>query len=98
MMKTPFLLVSRGWQRPRGQLHAFDLRQSIPTIPVPLQRSEDEPLLELNRVVHDLYHRVRFYLRLDYSLPPEPPLTGEDAIEGARRGKGRRLLAAKIIV
>ena len=68
------ILISRGWQRPRAQLYAFSLRRPIPQIPVPLTKGETEPLLDLNTVLHDLYARARFDLRLDYSVPPAPPL------------------------
>jgi hypothetical protein len=31
-------------------------------------------------IVHDLYQRARFDLRLDYTQPPVPPLEDEAAI------------------
>lgn len=74
------ILVAPGWQRPHAQLHAFGIRQPIPTITVPLQKSEEEPILDLNQVLHSLYARARFDLRLDYTLPPLPPLTETDAV------------------
>lgn len=73
------ILISRGWQRPRSHLYPFDLRQPIPSIPVPLQQGETEPVLDLNEVLHALYTRARFDLRLDYAQPPVPPLSEEDA-------------------
>lgn len=73
------VLVSRGHERPRARLHAFSLRDPIPTVPVPLLPEDDEPALDLNRVLHELYARARFDLRLDYTAAPEPPLDEEDA-------------------
>jgi hypothetical protein len=73
------ILISRGWQRPRAQLYAFGVRQPMPTIPIPLQPEEPEPVLVLNTVFHELYGRARFDLRLDYTRPPVPPLGEEDA-------------------
>lgn len=73
------ILVSRGWQRPRAQLYTFGLRQPIPQFPLPLMRGEEEPLVDLNTVLHELYDRARFDLRLDYDEPPVPPLRAEDA-------------------
>ena len=73
------VLVSRGWTRPRAKLYAFGLRQPIPAVPVPLARGEEEPELRLNDVLHGLYRRARFDLRLRYDRPPEPPLGEEDA-------------------
>lgn len=68
------ILVSRGWRRGRGQLFAFGVRNPIPDFPLPLQRGEPEPLIPLNRVLHELYARARFDLRIDYTHPAVPPL------------------------
>ncbi|HEY4688869.1 MAG TPA: DUF4058 family protein [Anaerolineae bacterium] len=73
------ILVSRGSQRPRAQLHTFHLRQPIPTFPLPLLPADDEPVVDLNTILHALYERARFDLRLDYTQPPVPPLDDEDA-------------------
>jgi len=73
------ILVSPGWRRPHARLHAFGVRQPIPEISIPLQKGEDEPTLALNDVLHNLYNRARFDLRLDYTEPPVPPLAEEDA-------------------
>ena len=72
------ILISRGSRRPPAQLYAFNLRQSIPPFPLPLLPGDDEPLVELGRVLHDLYDRASFDLRLDYAQPPGPPLTETD--------------------
>ena len=74
------ILVSRGWLRPRTQLYAFNLRQPIPQFPLPLMPDEEEPLVDINTVLHALYDRARFDLRLDYDDPPVPPLRTEDAV------------------
>jgi hypothetical protein len=68
------ILVSRGWTRRKAQLYAFGLRAPIPDFPVPLQQGEKEPLVTLNQVLHALYGRARFDLRIDYTQPPTPPL------------------------
>lgn len=68
------ILVSRGGMRRKGQLFAFGLRSPIPDFPLPLQRGEPEPLVPLNRVLHELYERARFDIRIDYTQPPVPPL------------------------
>ncbi|MBI4601833.1 MAG: DUF4058 family protein [Planctomycetes bacterium] len=73
------ILVSRGWTRPRAKLHALGLRQPIPPIPVPLGPEEKEPELRLGDVLHALYERARFDLRIRYDLPPDPPLGEEDS-------------------
>jgi hypothetical protein len=73
------ILVSRGAQRPRALLIAFALRQPIPPFTLPLLPGDDEPEVALNRILHVLYRRARFDLRLDYTQPPVPPLAGADA-------------------
>lgn len=73
------ILVSRGATRPRARLYAFGIRQPIPSIPIPLLPKDPEPSLDLNAVLHALYERARFDLRLDYTKPPVPPLGEEDA-------------------
>jgi hypothetical protein len=77
------ILISPGWRRPHSQLYAFSLRDPVPEIPIPLLPKEETPTLPLNQVLHDLYTRARFDLRLDYTLQPVPPLS-EDASQWAR--------------
>lgn len=72
------VLVSRGRERGKGRLYAFGLRTPIPDFPLPLQPGEAEPLVTLNEILHDLYGRARFDLRLDYTQPPIPPLAETD--------------------
>lgn len=73
------ILVSRGARRPRAQLYPFGLRRPIPAFPLPLLPGEPEPPVDLNAVLHALYDRARFDLRLDYARPPVPPLDEVDA-------------------
>jgi hypothetical protein len=72
------ILVSRGKQRPRASLIAFSLRQPIPAFTLPLLPGDDEPEVALNRILHTVYRRARFDLRLDYTQAPVPPLTEAD--------------------
>jgi hypothetical protein len=68
-------LVSRGATRPRTKLFTFNVREPIPVIPIPLLPEDVEPDLDLGALVHALYNRARFDLRLNYSKPPVPPLS-----------------------
>ena len=72
------ILVSRGSQRPRAQLYPFNLPSPIPPFPLPLLPSDAEPSVNLGEILHALYNRARFDLRLDYSQPPVPSLREED--------------------
>jgi hypothetical protein len=73
------ILVSRGWQRPRAQLYPFNLRQPIPIFSLPLLREDKAVPVDLGAILHALYDRARFDLRLDYTQPPVPPLSNQDA-------------------
>lgn len=72
------ILISRGHQRPKAQLYGFSLRQPIPQFPLPLLPHEKEPDVDLNAILHALYERARFDLRLDYGQQPLPPLAERD--------------------
>jgi hypothetical protein len=72
------ILVSRGTERPRARLYAFDLRQHVPAFSIPLLPGDEEPLLDLGQVLHDLYERASFDLRLNYHKPAVPPIKEAD--------------------
>jgi hypothetical protein len=73
------ILVRRGSQHPRAKLFTFSVRQAIPVIPIPLLPEDEEPILDLGAVVHALYDRARFDLRLNYAKAPVPSLNEANA-------------------
>jgi hypothetical protein len=73
------ILVSRGHARPWADLTYFGVRDPIPDFPLPLQAGEEEPRVALNALLHALYDRAGYDLRIDYRGEPEPPLDAEDA-------------------
>ncbi len=73
------ITVSRSEKRPYAALKLFGVRQPIPDIPIPLRRSEAEPVLPLNQLLHDLYNRARYDLVIHYDRPADPPLNEVDA-------------------
>lgn len=73
------LLISRGDTRPRARLYLFGVRQPIPSFPLPLLPGDAEPLVNLNDLLHSLYTRARYDLRVDYTRPPDPSLNDADA-------------------
>lgn len=73
------ILVSRAEQRPKADLYAFSVRQPIPAFPVPLQREDAEPRLDLQTLFAELYDRAGYDLAVNYRGEPMPPLSEEDA-------------------
>src|SRR5918911_1666924 len=73
------ILIARGRRRPLADIYAFGLRDPLPVFPVPLLPEDEEPLVDLQRLVHTLYDRASYDLRLDYRQDPVPPLTGDTA-------------------
>ena len=72
------IAISRSWQRPGADLYLFNVRQPIPSFLIPLRPGEQEPVLPLNRILHDLYDQGGYDLAIDYSQPADPPLSRED--------------------
>ena len=73
------LLVSRAHRRPKADLVPFGVRDRIPAFLVPLRRGEDEPAVDLAKVLHSLYDRASYDLRIDYERDPAPPLAPADS-------------------
>jgi Protein of unknown function (DUF4058) len=74
------ILVAPGWERPRARLTVFGIRSPLPELSVPLRRGEAEPHVGLAAMLASLYDRARYDVSVDYRLlPPEPPLSPEDA-------------------
>ncbi|MEM8640271.1 MAG: DUF4058 family protein [Cyanobacteria bacterium P01_G01_bin.54] len=79
------VLISRAPERPQAQLYGFTVRQPLPTIPIPLQPGESEPLLDLQAIFVLVYRRGRYHLAVDYLQPPIPPLAEDDRAWWAAR-------------
>ena len=73
------ILVSRGSCRPDADLYTFGLKDFIPPLPVPLREGETEPVVDLQRLLNEVYKRARFDLAIDYSQPVKPALPAEEA-------------------
>ena len=81
------IIVSRSEHRPRAQddlsatlkASLFNVPDIIPNFPVPLRPGEDEPLLPLNQLLHELYDKSSYDLMIDYRQPSIPPLSEANA-------------------
>jgi hypothetical protein len=60
------------------ELYPISLRESLPTLPIPVGRDESDVLLALQPLIEMIYRRGR-YNRTDYRKPCDPPLEPPDA-------------------
>lgn len=72
------ILVSRAEQRPRSELYPFGIQDRIPVFKIPLLEGDDEPILSLTPILHNIYTRAGYDLQIDYTTSPIPPLSEED--------------------
>jgi hypothetical protein len=72
------VMVSRRPQRPDVQVWPFNLRDSLPTIPIPFRTGEPEPLIPLKPLLDTVYDTGGYHYQL-YDAPPDPPLSPADA-------------------
>jgi len=73
------ILVSRWDQRPQSTLYPFTVREAMPRFRLPLLPGDDEPIVDLSKLLHDIYDRAGYDLVIDYKASPIPRFTGEDA-------------------
>lgn len=73
------LIVSRSQRRPYADVYLFSVRDLIPDLPIPLRSGEEEPLVPLNRILHEVYDQGGYDLIINYQQQPEPPLSEPDA-------------------
>lgn len=78
-----YAAVSRTEERPRIGLWSVRLRDSLPTIPVPLRAPDSDAKLDLQQLLHRVYDDAGYEHHI-YGGQPQPPLSPEDA-EWARQ-------------
>lgn len=90
------ILINRQGQRMGNwmdyTLYPISLREPLPCLPVPLAGDDPDIPLDLQMVMQEVYRRALYIRMVDYSLPPEPPLSDEDAAwaEARLRAAGLR--------
>ena len=73
------LFIRRRDEPREARLYPFGVRQRIPVFPLPLLPDDAEPPVNINALLAGLFERAGYELVLDYTRPPEPPLSPEDA-------------------
>jgi len=72
------ILVSRANLRPEAELYPFNVRESMPQFLLPLQPSDQEPVVNLSEVLRQVYQEAALDLAIDYLVQPVPPLSDSD--------------------
>ncbi|MDZ7360275.1 MAG: DUF4058 family protein [candidate division KSB1 bacterium] len=85
------ILIKRGESARHALLYPFGVRDSIPIFRLPLQPGDNEPPVCLGEVLKKTYDECGYDLRIDYSRPPEPPLSDADA-QWAAEILGRKMM------
>lgn len=73
------ILVKRRTSLRRAFLYPFDVRDTIPVFPLPLQPGDVEPPVRLGAALKEIYDEYGYDLCLNYHESPEPPLNDADA-------------------
>ena len=74
-----YALLKRGGSSAPFEVWFFDLRDTIPTIAVPLRSPFDDVPLDLQAAFADIYQRARYGWQIDYTRPvPSPALRTAD--------------------
>ncbi|MCA9208256.1 MAG: DUF4058 family protein [Planctomycetales bacterium] len=74
-----FAFVACADELPRVSVYGWSMRQTLPTIPIPLSPGDPAAPLDLQDLVHGVYDRAGFAYSLDYSNSPQPPLGDVDS-------------------
>ncbi len=69
------VLISREFDRPSADLYPFNLQDLMPSIPIPLQIGEPEPLIDLKQLIEDITIRSGYAHFINYDLDPIPTLS-----------------------
>jgi Protein of unknown function (DUF4058) len=72
------ILVSASESRPRASLYTFNVQDVIPAFPLPLAIADVEPVVNLQKLVGEIYDQSGYDLVINYQDNPVPPLTDED--------------------
>lgn len=59
-------------------MYGAPLRQRLPVVSIPLRPTDEDVLLDVQAVLNDAYERGGYDI-LDYSQPPQSPLSPEEA-------------------
>jgi hypothetical protein len=73
-----FVFLSRTDNYPLVEIWPIQLRDWLPTVPVPLLRPDPDVVLPLGKLLGQVYHNARYERQVDYREPPPPPEIAPD--------------------
>lgn len=73
-----YAIVSRVKRRPRCDVYAWTLHDSLPSIPIPLKPGDDDAIVPLQEVFDTVYQRARYDLSIKYDATLDPPLNDSE--------------------
>ncbi len=73
-----YVLVSRTENRREADIWRIQLRDSLPTIPIPLREPDPDVRIDLQALLHRVYDAAR-YVNYIYEGTPYPALSADDA-------------------
>jgi hypothetical protein len=73
-------------------VYPMPLRAPLPPVPIPLRETDEPVVLDVQRLVAEVYADDRYGYTLDYTVEPSPPLPPDDAAwaDELLRAAGRR--------
>lgn len=82
-----FVLLTRADQRPESEVWPISLADSLPTVRIPLREPDPDVPLDLQQAFSNIYELSPYGLAIDYSKPPDVPLSKGAALWAAQRIK-----------
>jgi hypothetical protein len=73
------ILVCRGNCRPHADLYTFNLLDRIPAFPLPLRPEDNEPIVDLQLLLDEVYELSGYDRAIDYNREPARSLSTETA-------------------
>ena len=74
-----FAFVSEGMRVPEVDVYGWNLRDRLPSIPVPLARNDDDAMLDLEAAFSAAYDRAGYEYALNYEDEVRPKMNESDA-------------------
>jgi hypothetical protein len=82
----------RGWRQGQAKVYPISLRDPLPTIRVPLRRTDPDAVLDLQTLIDNAYHFGAYHRTIRYDREPIPPLPPEHVAwaDALLRAAGKR--------